>query len=100
MPTERNGDAEAELNQLFADLHRRFQELVAEKNQLEHECVQLRQTVSQLQEKCANYSALVRHYGALVHTPEDVERVMRHNQWVEFQEIEKVLAEVQDAAHG
>lgn len=95
-----NGTAAAELDNLIADFRRHIQQLLANNDQLQQEIVDLRRQVAAWKERHENCAYLLRHADSIRQTPEELERIVRHGQWVDYQEIVKVVAQVQESAHG
>ena len=92
-----NGSIAQEFDRLIADFRRHVQQLMAEKQLLAEECDGLRRKVEALEAKWADYLPIIRDWANTKFTPEDAERIMRHNQWVDFKEIQEVLQQVQSA---
>lgn len=61
---------------------------------LEAENQELRDSLNLMKEKLRNYQPILRAFGNSLLTPEEAERIMREDKWVEFEEI---MREVQRA---
>lgn len=92
-----NGSTAQDFERLLADFRRHVQQLMAEKQQLVEECGGLRREVETLEAKWAYYLPIIREWAKTSLTPEEAERIMRRNQWVDFGAIQEVLKQVQSA---
>ena len=92
-----NGSTAQEFDRLIADFRQHVQQLMAEKQQLVEERDELRRQVEALKAKAAGYLPILREWSHMTFPPEEAERIMRQNQWVDFKAIQEVLRQVQGA---
>jgi cell division FtsZ-interacting protein ZapD len=93
--SQANGVAATDMEQKLTDLQALVRELLQERDRLRSENESLQQLVTILQEKVKAYAPIVKEWGKQIISPEEVERIMKENRWVSFedvvQEMDKVL---------